>query len=110
MVSEAIGRIKEAEKAAEDAGRAARAEGKRLVATAHDAAERLLDETRRAAWEREKELIAQAASQAEADARALVQESKASVKSVREAAEGRLETGIKKVLELITAGAATTRG
>ena len=110
VVSEAIERIRNAEEEAEKLERAARAQSKTLIAGAHDAAERLVDETRKAGWAEEKTLRAAAASEAEIEAEKLVAESRSSVESVRADATQRVEAGIKKVLEVITAGAATTRG
>ena len=53
MVAEAIERIRNAEREGEELERAARAQGKALIADAHDAAERSLDEARKAGWEEE---------------------------------------------------------
>ncbi len=110
MVSEAIDRIRIAEQEAEELERAARAQVKALSAEAHDAGERLLDEARKAGWAEEKTLRAAAVKEAEVEAERLGAESRSSVESVRTGATQRVETGIKKVLEIITAGAATTRG
>ncbi len=110
VVSEAIERIRSAEQKAGELERAARAQGKALIADAHDAAERLLDEGRKAGWAEEKTLRAAAAKEAEVEAEKLVAESKLSVEGVRAGATQRVEAGIKKVLEVITAGAAATRG
>ncbi len=74
------------------------------------AAERLLDEARKAGWAEEKKLRAAAAKEAEVEAEKLVAESRSSVESVRAGATRRVEAGIKKVLEVITAEAAATRG
>ena len=90
--------------------RAARAESKALIAAAHDEAERLLEETRKAARDDEKSLRAAAAAEAEAEAAALVADSKAGVADVKASAERRVEDGIKKVLEHVTAGAVRARG
>lgn len=109
VVSEAVERIKAAEKAAEEAERAARAESKKLVTEARDTAERLFDETRRAARDLEREMVAAAAQEAEADAERLVEKNKAGVDTVRAAAEKHLEDGIRKVLEFIAAGAVANR-
>jgi vacuolar-type H+-ATPase subunit H len=110
VISEAIDWIKSAERAAGELERAARSQGKELVADAHDAGERLLDETRKAGWAEEKALRAAAAKEAEVEAEKLVAESRSSVESVRAGATQRVEAGITKVLEVITAGAAATRG
>ena len=110
VVSEAIDRIRSAEQDAEERERAARVRGKALIAGAHDAAERLLDETRKTAWEEEKTLRAVAAKEAEVEAEKLIAESRSGVESVRAGAEQRVEAGIKKVLEFITGGAAASRG
>ena len=110
LVSEAIERIRNAEREAEETARAAHAKGKSLIADAHDAAERALDEMRKAAREEEKQLRATAVKEAEAQAADLVSESRSSVEGVRTGAEQRVEAGIKIVLELVTAGAVTTRG
>lgn len=110
VVAEAIERIRNAEREAEELERAARAQGKALIADAHDAAESSLEQARKAAWEEEKVLRAAAAKEAEGEARKLIEESKSSVESVRASAEQRVEDGIKKVLELIMAGADATRG
>lgn len=110
VVAEAIERIRNAEREAEELERAARAQGKALIADAHDAAESSLEQARKAAWEEEKVLLAAAAKEAEGEARKLIEESKSSVESVRASAEQRVEDGIKRVLELIMAGADATRG
>ena len=110
VVSEAIERIRNAEREAEEAELSARAKGKSLIADAHDAAERALDQMRKAAREEEKVLRATAVKQAEGEAESLVAESLSSVESVRSGAEQRVEAGIKKVMELVTAGAVATRG
>lgn len=110
MVAEAIERIRSAERDAEQLERAARAQGKALIAEAHAAAERSLDETRKAGWEEERVLRAAAAKEAEGEAEALITESRSSVENVRASAERRVENGIKRVLELITAAADATRG
>ena len=110
VVAEAIERIRSAEQDAEELERAARAQGKALIAEAHAAAERSLDETRKAAWEEEGVLRAAAAKEAEGEAEKFIAESKSSVESVRASAARRVEDGIKKVLELITATADATRG
>ena len=110
VVAEAIERIRSAEQEAEELGRAARAQGKALGANAHGAAERSLDDARKAGWEEEKTLRAAAAREAEGEAEKLIAESRSSVQSVRASAEQRVEDGIKKVLELITATADATRG
>jgi vacuolar-type H+-ATPase subunit H len=110
VVSEAIDQIRSAEQEAGELERAARAQGKVLIADAHDAAERLFDETRKAGWVEEKTLRAAAAKEAEVEAEKLVAESGSSVESVRAGATQRVEAGIRKVLEVITAGAAATRG
>ena len=110
VVSEAIDRIRNAEQEAEELERAARAQGKALIAAAHEAAERSLDEARKAGWEEETVLRAAAAQEAEVEAEALITDSRSSVESVRTGAEQRVEAGIKRVLELITVGAAATRG
>ncbi len=110
VVSEAIERIRSAEQEAEELERAARAQGKALIADAQDAAERLLDEARKAGWAEEKTLRAAAAKEAEVEAERLIAESRVSVEGVRTSATQRVEAGIKKVLEVVTAGAAATRG
>ena len=110
VVAEAIERIRSAERDAEELERSARAQGKALIAEAHAAAERSLDETRKAGWEEEGVLKAAAAKEAEGEAEKLIAESRSSVESVRTSAERRVEDGIKKVLELITATADATRG
>jgi vacuolar-type H+-ATPase subunit H len=108
VVGEAIKKIKDAERGAEETERSARAKSKALIAEAQDSAERLLDETRKAAWDEEKALKAEAIKSAEAEAAKLVEENRSSVESVRSAAERRVESGITKVLELITAGSGAT--
>ena len=110
VVTEAIERIRNAEREAEELERAARAQGKALIADAHDDAESSLEHARKAGWEEERVLRAAAAKEAEDEARKLIAESKSSVESVRASAEQRVEDGIKKVLEFITAGADATRG
>jgi vacuolar-type H+-ATPase subunit H len=110
VVSESIDRIRSAEQEAGKLEQAARAQSKALIAEAHDAGERLLDEGRKVGWAEEKTLRAAAAKEAEVEAEKLVVESRSSVESVRTGAVQRVEAGIKKVLEVITAGAAETRG
>jgi len=109
VVSEAIERIRNAEREAEETEVSARAQGKSLMADAHEAAERALDQMRKAAREEEKALRATSVRQAEGEAEKLVAESLSSVESVRSGAEQRVEAGIKKVMELVTAGAVATR-
>ncbi len=110
VVAEAIERIRSAERDAEELERAARAQGKALIAEAHAAAERSLDETRRLGWEEEKVLRSAAAKEAEREAEKLIAENRSSVESVRASAERRVEDGINRVIELITATADATRG
>ena len=81
-----------------------------MIAEAHVAAERSLDETRKAGWEEEKVLRSAAAKEAEGEAEKLVAESRSSVESVRASAARRVEDGINRVLEFITAAADATRG
>jgi len=110
VVSESLDRIRSAEQEAGKLEQAARAQSKALIAEAQDAGERLLDEARKVGWAEEKTLRAAAATEAEVEAEKLVAESRSSVESVRTGAAQRVEVGIKKVLEVITAGAAATRG
>ena len=110
VVSEAIERIRNGEREAEEIERSARADAKALIADAHDAAERALDGTRKAAREEETALKTRAVEEAEAEAQALVAESRSSVEGVKASAEQRVEEGIKKVMELVTAGTVGTRG
>jgi vacuolar-type H+-ATPase subunit H len=103
LVSEAIERIREAEKQAEDIAGTARAAGKKALADAHEAAEKMLEEMRRSARTEERGLIDAAAEEAESFAASLTEEGRAEVVAVRTEAEKRVSEGIKKVLDAITA-------
>lgn len=101
LVSDAIERIKEAEKSAEETVRRSRAEAKRLIAEAHDSGERLLDEGRRELRAEEERLIESARADAQGTAKQLSDESGASIDALRRAGQLRVGTGVKKVLERI---------
>lgn len=103
MVADAIKRIQEAESEADRIERDARAKSKTLLADAHEAAERMLDEMRKQAWQEEKALKAEAAAKATVEAEALVVEGRSGVESVRSAGEKRVEDGVQRVLEAIKA-------
>jgi hypothetical protein len=98
-------RIRNAEAEAEEVGRRAEAARKKLVAESHEAAERMLDEMRAGAREEEKQLIADAAGAARADAEKLAAESRTNVESVRALGEQRVEAGIERVLKAMAARA-----
>lgn len=104
LVSDAIRQIREAEKEGDEAERRARAEGKRLIAEAHDASEKLLEDMRREVREDERALIATARGEAEGEASAIADESRAGVESVRRDAEARVRRGVKRVLDAIVSG------
>lgn len=105
VVADAIERIKEAEARADEARRQGRAEKKRAVAEAHEASEKLLDETRRAAREAEREAVESARAEAEREAERIAAEGRERVEMVRTAAEANVEAGVVKVLSSITAEA-----
>ena len=101
MVSEAIREIKEAEKEAQEAQRRARAEGKQLIARAHEASEQMLDEMRREVRDEEKTLIERARVEAEGEASTIAAGSESNVDAVREEAGSKVDDGVELVLESI---------
>ena len=103
VVGESIRRIEEAEARAEETVRDARARGKKIIADAHEEAERLLEETRRRSREQERRLIEEAKSGAESEAERIVESSRGAVAEARAAGEARLASGVAKVLDFITA-------
>jgi vacuolar-type H+-ATPase subunit H len=105
VVSEALERIKEAENASTETLRRARADGKRLVAEAFEASERILEEMKKEVRGEENSLRETARSEAEAEALKIERESESAVGEIRTRAEGKLEAGVTKVLEAITAAA-----
>ncbi len=109
LVSEAIERIRGAEREAEEALKRARADGKRLVAEAHEEAERMLDAMRKEARAEETALIEKARADAEAEAAEIVQASKISVDEARQGAADKVRVGVVKVLDSITATATRPR-
>ena len=105
MVSELIERIRAAEKEAQDDARAARSRARELVAAAHEASERMLEEMRRKVREGGNELLGAARVEAEREAEALVSANRSSVEAVRSAGEKEIEAGVRKVLDSIAAAA-----
>jgi vacuolar-type H+-ATPase subunit H len=105
VVGDAIERIKEAEKRAEETRRQGRSDRKRVVAEAHEAAERLLDETRKGARETERERIEAARRDAEREAERMASEGQQGVEGLRGVAESKVESAVTKVLSKITAAA-----
>jgi vacuolar-type H+-ATPase subunit H len=104
VVSDAIREIREAEKEAVDRERQARADSKRLVAEAHEATEKLLEEMRRSVREEERTLTATAAAEAEREAARIAAESRAAVEALRGDAEARVRRGVARVLDAIVSG------
>lgn len=102
MVSDAIRRIKAAEKEAEEAVRRARAEAKRLVADAQEAAERMLEQAQREAREEERKLVDAARVEAEGQASELAAESRQAIEETRRSAGERVRAGVKKALDAVT--------
>lgn len=102
LVGEAIRRIEEAERHADDSLRQARAKGKKTIADAHEDVERLLDEMRTEARAEETRLVEQAKTEAEREAVDIVEDSKAAVLEARSAGEAKIAIGVDKVLEFIT--------
>jgi vacuolar-type H+-ATPase subunit H len=96
-------RIREAEAEAEQIGHRAEAERRKLVAEAHEAAERRFDEMKAAAREEERRLVEEAKRTAGIEAEKLAAESRAQVESVSALGEERVEAGIGKVLEAVAA-------
>jgi len=105
LVADAIRRIREAEDEVEEALQRARAQGKRLMAEAHEASEKLLEEMRRTVRDEERDLIATASAEAQEEAAGIAAESRASIESVRGDAEARVRRGAARVLEAIVSGA-----
>ncbi len=104
LVSDAIRQIREAEEEGDEAQRAARAEGKRLIAEAYEASEKLLEEMRRGVREEERVLTATATAEADAQASAIAAESRVSIEAVRGGAETRVRQGVARVLDAIVSG------
>ncbi len=104
MVSDAIREIREAEREGDEAQRAARAEGKRLIAEAHEGSEKLLEEMRRGVREEERALTATATAEADEQASVIAAESRASIEAVRGDAETRVRQGVARVLDAIVSG------
>lgn len=104
LVADAIRRIKEAEGEAEEAQRRARAQGKRLMAEAHEASEKLFEQMRRGVRDEEGALTAAARADAEKQAAAIAAESRASIEAVRGGAETSVRQGVVRVLEAIVSG------
>ena len=102
MVSDAIRRIRDAEKDAEEGVRHARAEAKRLLADAHEAAERLLEQAQREGREEERRLVEAARAEADGQAVKLAAESKLAVESARRSAGEKVKAGVKKALDAVT--------
>lgn len=98
-------RIKEAENTSAETLRSARADGKKLVAEAFEASERMLEEMRKEVRDEENSLRETARSEAEAEALTIERESESAVGEIRTRAESKLEAGVTKVLEAITAAA-----
>ena len=103
MVADAIGRIREAEQKADERERRARAERKKIIADAHEQSELLIEETRRAARDAEREAVETARAEAEREAERLAAEGKGQVEEVRAAAEKKIGSGVERVLTAITA-------
>ena len=102
MIGDAIRRIEEAEQRADESLRRARADGKKIIAEAHEAVERQLDEMRKEAREEETRLVEHAKAEAEREAAGIVEDSKAAVLEARSAGEAKIGVGVDKVLESIT--------
>lgn len=85
----------------EEIVRAARAEGKTLVADAHDQIEGLFEAMRKSARETADALVAAARSEAEAEAEKIAAGSKADVEAAGASADGRIADGVSRVLEAI---------
>ncbi|MBN2565085.1 MAG: hypothetical protein JXB46_05190 [Candidatus Eisenbacteria bacterium] len=105
MVAEAMKRIRDAESAAAEERRRARATHKKAIADAHGAAEQKFNDMRQAARDEEKNLIEEASRTAQAEAEKLVEQSGADVERVRADGEARVESAIEKVMEAMTARA-----
>jgi len=104
LVSDAIREIREAEQRGLEAERQARADGKRLIAEAHEATEKLVEDMRRAVRDEERTLTATATAEAEKEAAEIAAESRASVEALRGDAEARVRRGVARVLEAIVSG------
>ena len=102
VVSDAIRRIRDAEKDAEETVRRASAEAKRLLADAHGAAERLLEQAQREGREEERRLVEAARADADGQAVKLAAESKRAVESTRQSAGEKIKVGVKKALDAVT--------
>jgi vacuolar-type H+-ATPase subunit H len=102
VVSDAIRRIRDAERDAEEAVRRARAEATRLLADAHEAAERLLEQAQREGREEERRLVEAARAEADGQAVKLAAESKRAVESTRQSAGEKVKAGVKRALDAVT--------
>lgn len=102
MVSEAVEKVREAERESEETIKRARADGKKLVAEAHEEAERLFEAMRKSARESEDSLVAGARSEAEAEAEAIAGGSRSDVEAARGSAEARVADGVSRVVRAIT--------
>lgn len=105
MVSDAIERIQAAEKRAEEEARDAKARAREIVAGAHEASERMLDEMKRRVRDEAESLLSAAREEAGREAEALAGESRSNTEAVRRAGEKGIEAGVKKVLDAIAAAA-----
>lgn len=103
MVSEAIDAIRQAEDEAENLVREGRARAKKVMADAHESAERLLEETRQVGRDEEKALVETARAQAEAEAERIAGESEKVVEAAGRDGAARVGSAVKRVLEAITA-------
>lgn len=105
MVSDVIERIREAEREAEDGARAAKSRAREIVAKAHEASERMLEDMKRKVREEGEALLKAARAEAEREAEMLVRESRSSIEAVRNAGEKGIKAGVKRVLGSIAAAA-----
>ena len=105
MVSDVIERIRAAERAADDDARAARSRAREVVAAAHEASERMLEEMKRKVREEGEALLETARAEAGREAEALVSEGRASIEAVRGTGEKGIRAGVERVLESIAAAA-----
>lgn len=103
LISELLGRIKAAERGADDAVRKARAESKRLITEAHDQVDRTMSDTRGKARDVEKALVEKARVEAEAEAQKIVEKSATEVDAASREGEARIAAAVKKVLGSISA-------
>lgn len=105
LLPDVIDRICEAESAAEDEVRRARAESRQLVAEARQSYESMLDAMRKEVRAAERDLLEKAKTSAEDETGDIRKEGRAAVDEVKQSADDRIEAAIGAVLDSISAAA-----